>query len=95
MTLERFTAGVVQLLEDAGEQLDGMVPGSLRVTVGGSSVSGGNPVATWCVDGGQHRRRTIAPGDLARVLYAASDKLAGPDRGHDDPEPPRRLWAVS
>ena len=72
---DRFTAGMVQLLEDAaGEPVD-MVAGSLALTVGGSSVTGGAPIVSWrCTDGAVAYRR-VRPVDVARVLRDAAEKL--------------------
>jgi hypothetical protein len=77
----RFEQGVIDALGDDGVPCE-PVPGSLRVTLGGSVVAGAACIVTWAQHGvGKigHHRATIGPADLGDILKRASSKLTGGD----------------
>lgn len=76
-----FDTAVAQLLADDGV-IASILPGSLRVEVGGSTVTGAAVVATWVeattdarVAAAHTRRHVLPPADVARALLAAAPRL--------------------
>lgn len=74
---DRFAAGVLQALDDAGQKPPAIVAGSLRVMLGGSGV-----LVTWASLGSgkiTQGRAELGPGVLAGIMHNAADKLIGGD----------------